>query len=57
MNIFQDKKMGDGSTPEFEEEAIVFIRMDVFLSEFEDYFQNNTRGVTHYTKEELEEWK
>ena len=49
--------MGDGSTPEFEEEAIVFIRMDVFLSEFEDYFQNNTRGVTHYTKEELEEWK
>jgi hypothetical protein len=58
MKIFQDEKMGDRTAPEFEEEVIVFIRMDVLLPESEKCSLNcNPHGVTSYTKEELEKWK
>lgn len=57
MNIFQDKKIGDRTAPEFEEEVIVFICVDVLFSEFEDsVLQIAPHGVTSYTKEELEKW-
>lgn len=56
MNIFQDKKIGDRTAPEFEE-VIVFICVDVLLSEFEEsVLQIVPNGVTSYTKEELEKW-
>lgn len=58
MKIFQDEQMGARTPPEFEEEVIVFIRMDVLLPESEECSLNrNAHGVTTYTKEELEKWK
>jgi hypothetical protein len=55
MNIVQDEKIGDGTAPEFEEEVIVFIHMDVLLPESENCSQkySTPKGVTQYTKEEL----
>lgn len=58
MNKNHKQKDGERTTPEFKEEAIVFIHMDVVLPEFEEGHRYSTPiGVTPYNKEDLDKWK
>jgi hypothetical protein len=44
MNIFQQEKIGERATPEFDEEVVIFIDPDVLLLEFENCSQKQYDG-------------
>ena len=44
MNIFQQEKKGERTTPEFDEEVVIFIDTDVLLLQFENCSQKQYDG-------------